>query len=102
MAERDLDQNVAADVEFAELGPDFQRKVGEPADPRRAAPPELADNDLLIERKDLGDESSTFVAKGDPIPPGLASLPRSPARGAPRKAVGPHVVVRPLGLGPDQ
>jgi hypothetical protein len=84
MAEREIDQNVVADVEYAELGPDFARKVGEPADPRRVAPPELADDDLLIERKDLGPESSTFVAKGDPIPSELAQLPRRPAR-APRK-----------------
>jgi hypothetical protein len=84
MADREIDQNVVADVEYAELGPDFARKVGEPADPRRVAPPELADDDLLIERKDLGPESSTFVAKGDPIPSELAQLPRRPAR-APRK-----------------
>jgi hypothetical protein len=84
MADRDLDRNVVADVEYAELGPDFARKVGEPADPRRAAPPKLADDDLLIKREDLGPESSTFVAKGDPIPPELRELPRRPAR-APRK-----------------
>ena len=82
---QDLDANVVADVEFAELGPDIARKVGEPVEHRRAAPPELADHDLHIERKDLGDETTTFIAKGDPIPPGLAALPRSPARGAPRK-----------------
>jgi hypothetical protein len=82
---RDLDANVVADVEYAELGPDIARKVGEPVEHRRSGPPEVADQDLLIERKDLGDETSTFIAKGDPIPPGLASLPRAPARGAPRK-----------------
>jgi hypothetical protein len=85
MTDRDIDRNVVADVEFAELGPVIARKVGEPVEHRRAAPPELADDDLLIERKDLGDESTTFIAKGDPIPPGLAGLPRRPARGAPRK-----------------
>jgi hypothetical protein len=78
--DQDLDANVVADVEYAELGPDIARKVGEPVEPRRAGPPELADDDLLIERKDLGDDSSTFIAKGDPIPPGLAALPRRPAR----------------------
>ena len=83
--DRELDRNVVADVEYAELGPDFARKVGEPADPRRAAPPELADQDLLVERKDLGPESSTFVAKGDPIPPDLAGLPRRPVREARKK-----------------
>jgi hypothetical protein len=86
MADRDLDQNVRADVEFAELGPDIARKVGEPVEHRRAAPPELADDDLLIGELDKdGHGSQVFVAKGDPIPPGLASLPRAPARGAPRK-----------------
>ena len=83
--DRDLDRNVVADVEFAELGPDIARKVGEPVSHRRAAPPELADQDLHIERKDLGPDSSTFIAKGAPIPPGLASLPRSPARAPSRK-----------------
>jgi hypothetical protein len=77
---QDVDVNVVADVEYAELGPDIARKVGEPVEHRRAPAPELADDDLLIERKDLGDDSSTFIAKGDPIPPGLAALPRRPAR----------------------
>jgi hypothetical protein len=85
MADRDIDRNVVADVEYAELGPDIARKVGEPVEHRRTGPPELADQDLLIERQDLGPDSSTFVAKGDPIPAGLASLPRSPARPASRK-----------------
>jgi hypothetical protein len=52
---------------------------------RPAGPPELADDDLLIERKDLGDGSATFVAKGDPIPVELRELPRRAARPAPRK-----------------
>ena len=82
---QELDRNVVADVEYAELGPDIARKVGEPVSHRRAAPPELADQDLLIERKDLGPDSSTFIAKGAPIPVELASLPRTPARGEPRK-----------------
>jgi hypothetical protein len=84
MADREIDQNVVADVEYAELGPTIQRKVGEPVEHRRAGPPELADDDLLIKREDLGPESSTFVAKGDPIPSELVGLPRRPAR-APRK-----------------
>jgi len=79
--DRDLDRNVAADVELAEKGPDFERRVGEPADVRnRPGPPELADDDLLIERADLGPDSATFIAKGDPIPLGLAGRPRRPAR----------------------
>jgi hypothetical protein len=74
--DRDIDRNVVADVEFAELGPTIQRKVGEPVSHRRAAPPELAEADLLIERADLGPDSSTRIAKGDPIPP---TWPRFPA-----------------------
>ena len=88
MADQELDRNVVADVEYAELGPDFARKVGEPiagVRNRPAGPPELADDDLLIERKDLGDGSATFVAKGDPIPVELRELPRRAARTAPRK-----------------
>lgn len=80
MAEREVDQNVVADVEYAELGPGIARKVGEPVQHRRASPPDLADDDLLIAREDLGPDSATFIAKGDPIPPGLAALPRRPAR----------------------
>jgi hypothetical protein len=76
---------VAAGVELAEKGPEFERKVGEPAAPRRPAAPEVADEDLHVERKDLGPESTTFIAKGDPIPPELAALPRRPARGGSRK-----------------
>jgi hypothetical protein len=83
---RDLDRNVVADVELAEKGPDFERRIGEPADVRRAPTPELADDDLLLgELDDKGHGSQTFVAKGDPIPPGLTGLPRQSARGAPRK-----------------
>jgi hypothetical protein len=85
MADRDIDRNVVADVTYAELGPTIARKVGEPVEHRRAGPPEVADQDLLIERKDLGDESSTFIAKGEPIPPELRELPRHAAREAPRK-----------------
>jgi hypothetical protein len=86
MTDRALDQDVAADVELAEKGPDFERKVGEPAGVRnRPAPAEVAGEDLLIERKDLGPDSGTFIAKGDPIPPELASLPRRPARAAPAR-----------------
>jgi hypothetical protein len=83
--DRDIDRNVVADVEYAELGPDIARKVGEPVEHRRAAPPELADDDLLVERKDLGPNSSTFIAKGAPIPPDLAGLPRRPVRGDRKK-----------------
>jgi hypothetical protein len=82
---QDLDANVVADVEYAELGPTIQRKVGEPVSHRRAGPPEVADQDLLVERKDLGPDSSTFIAKGEPIPPELRDLPRRAAREAPSR-----------------
>jgi hypothetical protein len=85
MAERELDRDVAEGVTLAEKGPGFERKVGEPAAPRRPDKPELADEDLVIERKDLGPDSATFIAKGDPIPPELRELPRRAAREAPRK-----------------
>jgi hypothetical protein len=40
--------------------------------------PELAGEDLLIDREDLGPGMYTAVAKGDPIPAELAGLPRRP------------------------
>ena len=83
--DRDIDRNVVADVEYAELGPTIARKVGEPVEHRRTAPPELAEHDLLIERRDLGPDSTTFIAAGDPIPPELAGLPRRPVREARKK-----------------
>jgi hypothetical protein len=88
MTDRDLDRNVVTAAEYAELGPDFARRVGEPADVRNrpAGPPEVADDDLVLGELDKdGHGSGTFVAKGDPIPPGLAGHPRRPAREAPRK-----------------
>jgi len=88
MRDRDLDEDVAADVGLAEKGPDYERHLGEPiagVRNRPTGPPELADEDTLIERKDLGPESATFVAKGDPIPAELRALPRRAARPAPRK-----------------
>jgi hypothetical protein len=85
MADREIDQNVVADVEYAELGPNIARKVGEPVEHRRAAPAEVATHDLLIKREDLGPDSSTFIAAGAPIPPELRELPRRAAREAPRK-----------------
>jgi hypothetical protein len=88
MADRELDRDVTADVELAEKGPDYERHLGEPiagVRNRPTGPPELAEHDLLIERKDLGPESATFIAAGSPIPPELAQLPRRQARAAPRK-----------------
>jgi hypothetical protein len=87
MRDRDLDADVQADTELAEKGPDFERRIGQVADVRNrpAAPAEVADHDLLIERKDLGPESATFVAAGSPIPAELRELPRRAARATPRK-----------------
>jgi hypothetical protein len=89
LAARPIDADVAPGVELAEKGPDFERRVGEPAGVRNRPDPaavELADDDLLVgELDDKGHGSRVVVAKGDPIPPELASLPRTSARGAPRK-----------------
>jgi hypothetical protein len=49
------------------------------------AAPEVANEDLHVERKDLGADSVTFIAKGNPIPSELAGLPRRPAGGGARK-----------------
>jgi hypothetical protein len=45
---------------------------------------EVPQEDLLIERKDLGPDATTLVAKGDPIPPELADLPRRPREPKPK------------------
>jgi hypothetical protein len=89
MTDRPIDGDVAPGVEIAEIGPDFVRKVGEPAGVRNRPDPaavELADDDLVLGDLDKdGHGSRTFVAKGDPIPPELAQLPRAPARAPSRK-----------------
>jgi hypothetical protein len=88
MTERSLDADVDPRVELADKGPDFERRVGEPAKVRNRPDPaaaDVADEDTLIERKDLGPDSSTLIAKGDPIPAELRDLPRSAARPASRK-----------------
>jgi hypothetical protein len=87
MRDRNLDEDVAANVELAEKGPDFERHVGEVAAVRNRPTEQLevADQDLLIKREDLGPDSSTFIAAGSPIPPELRELPRRAAREAPRK-----------------
>jgi hypothetical protein len=84
MTEHNLDEDVQADVELAEKGPDFERRVGEPAPVRNRPtdPPEVAEEDTLIQREDLGPDSSTFIAAGSPIPPELRQLPRRAAREA--------------------
>jgi hypothetical protein len=88
MTDRPIDADVAPGVEIAEKGPDFERRVGEPAGVRNRPDPAAADGadeDLHVERKDLGPEAATFIAKGDRIPPELRDLPRRAARAAPRK-----------------
>jgi hypothetical protein len=82
-----VDELAIPGATIAEKGPDFERAIGEEHGTRNrpAVKVEVADEDLLIERKDLGENASTVVAKGDPIPAGLAELPRRPARPAPRK-----------------
>jgi hypothetical protein len=83
-----VDELVAEGTEIAEKGPDFERHVGEVVgtrgrpDPAAAA---LAEDDVLIERRDLGPESHTFIAKGDPIPTALRELPQRAARSAPSR-----------------
>jgi hypothetical protein len=85
MAEdRNVDQDVADDVEVAEKGPGFERRVGEPVQ-RRRVEVEVADQDLYIAREDLGAGAETFIAAGATIPPDLAHLPRRQARAASRK-----------------
>ena len=83
-----VDELAVADEGLAEVGPDFQRHIGElpPAARNRPDPAavEVADDDLLVGEVDKeGHGSRVFVAKGDPIPAGLEALPRSPARPAP-------------------
>ena len=88
MTDRPIDADVAPGVEIAEKGPDFERRVGEPAGVRNRPDPaqaEHADDDLLVGELDKdGHGSRTFIAAGDPIPPGLRDLPRRAAREAPR------------------
>lgn len=91
-----------ADKPLAEKAATRQRPLDPERDHQAAAlnpPPEreVAAEDLHIAREDLGADSVTFIAKGDPIPLGLAGLPRRPARGGPRSA-GSRVVVGPLRL----
>ena len=89
LAARPLDADVAPGTELAEKGPDFERRVGEPAGVRNRPDPaaaEVADEDLFLgDLDDKGHGSRTFIAEGDPIPPGLRALPRRAAREAPRK-----------------
>jgi len=84
-----VDELAAPGFELAEKGPDFERRIGEAAGVRNRPDPaeaERADDDLVVGELDKdGHGSGTFIAKGDPIPPGLAALPRRPAREAPSR-----------------
>jgi hypothetical protein len=103
MTDRPIDADVAPGVEIAEKGPDFERHVGEVVGVRNRpnpAAPDVAEEDTLIERQDLGEDSHTLIAKGDPIPPSLAKLPRRAARAAPRQAAVARELVGPVGMVP--
>jgi hypothetical protein len=89
MTDRPIDADVAPGVEIVEKGPDFERRVGEPAGVRNRPVPaevERADDDLVLGELDKdGHGSGTFVAKGDASPPALRELPRRAAREAPSR-----------------
>lgn len=57
---------------------------GDPNDP----PPEpaRANEDMLIDRPDLGPGAHTLITAGQPIPPALAGLPHRPAATPPQPA----------------
>jgi hypothetical protein len=81
------------DKPLAEKAATWERPLDPDRDDQAGAlnpPPEreVADEDTHIAREDLGPDSVTFIAKGDPIPPELAGLPRRPARGGSRKRGG--------------
>jgi hypothetical protein len=82
-----VDELAAPGAVIAEKGPDFERAIGEQLGTRNRPNPaevERADQDLVLGEVDKdGHGSGTFVAKGDPIPAGLADVPRRPARSAP-------------------
>jgi hypothetical protein len=82
-----VDELAIPGAEIAEKGADFERHIGEVVPTRNRPDPaevERADQDLVLGELDKdGHGSGTFVAKGDPIPAGLAELPRRPARPAP-------------------
>jgi hypothetical protein len=84
-----VDELAAPGAELAEKGPDFERHIGEVVGTRNRpdpAPAEVADEDLLVGEVDKdGNGSRVVVAKGDPVPPELRSLPRRAAREAPRR-----------------
>jgi hypothetical protein len=86
-----VDELAVPGAVIAEKGPDFERAIGEERGTRNRPPVgevERADDDLVVGELDKdghGTGTGTFVAKGDPIPAGLAELPRRPARPAPSR-----------------
>jgi hypothetical protein len=81
-----VDELAVPGAVIAEKGPDFERAIGEQVGTRNRPPVgdvERADEDLHIERPDLGPDMATFVAKGDPIPASLADQPRRPRTAPP-------------------
>jgi hypothetical protein len=89
MTDRPIDADVAPGVEWAERGPDFERRVGEPADVRNRpalSEAEHADDDLVLGELDKdGHGPGTLIARGDPVLAERRELPRRAARPAPRK-----------------
>lgn len=67
---------------LAEVAAGWSRPLG--SDPRDPVPdddgPEVADDDVLVERKDLGPDAHTRINSGDVIPATVADLPRHPDR----------------------
>ena len=84
-----VDELAAVPEGIAEKGPEFERAIGEEAGIGNRPDPaavEVAEDDLLLGELDKdGNGSQVFIAKGDRIPPELASLPRAPARAPTRK-----------------
>jgi hypothetical protein len=72
-----------SDKPLAEKAATWERPVGsDPRDDVKEAPkaPDVATEDTLIARPDLGPDMYTLVAAGDPIPDGFEGNKRSPAR----------------------
>jgi hypothetical protein len=69
-----------ADKPLAEKTATWEREVGsDPRDPvpdSNPKPPQVAAEDTLVVREDLGPDTYTGVAAGDEVPADLADLPR--------------------------
>ena len=60
-------------------------RLVEAGPPSEAARLEVAAEDLLIGRPDLGPGARTLITAGSPIPPGLVDQPRHPRVPKPRR-----------------